>query len=167
MMTTILVSHGNNRCKLLRVIPVANSSAIFQKSDELLTATLVSTQYPSTEEAAIWIDNLAHLRSVRSSSHRIYMHFVDFRHRFEEVVQSRSDDRIVSVTHRRAFCMSSAPHFDVVPTSIAFARFAFAQSKLSSAVQRSEVWIRGVLHPFTDGRIDCSVNDRLVEIDNE
>lgn len=96
IMTTILVSHGKSRCRLLRVIPAEYASARFEKSEEILTAALVPTQYPSTEEATVRVDDLAYLGGVRSSSHCINMHLVNLRYRFEKVVQSRSASHRIS-----------------------------------------------------------------------
>lgn len=94
MMTTMLVSQGNRRCRFLRVMPgqeVRVSTRQFANNAvaKSLTPTLISTQNPCTKELALGINHFAHLDGVGSCAHRVDVHLVDFGERREKVLQSR------------------------------------------------------------------------------
>lgn len=55
-----------------------------------LTSTLIPTQNPPSKELPFGINHLAHLLRVSSRSHRVNVHFVEFRELFEEGWETRS-----------------------------------------------------------------------------
>lgn len=93
MMTTMLVSHGNSRWRLLRVRPEevgAHSQRALAAAPPpvaRLTPTLVAAQDSPAKEPAVRVDDLAHLGRVRARAHRVDVHLIQLRDVLKELLQ--------------------------------------------------------------------------------